>query len=928
MNRAHQDQELGRGRLVERLAHRISDHFRRGSDDSVDKSLVIGLFGEWGSGKSWLLERLKLHFGDERHRLVQRDNGHEGVIVPILFNPWRFEAEEHLIIPMLMKTHDVLSKCALDSTTGEEIKAKADYFLKSALAFASAWKFKIGIPNIGSCEFDPGKGIKAQDSLLKHCKTDDNLNSYYYDFENGLKEVTDKGVHLLFLIDDIDRCLPERAVQMLEAIKLFLDVPECVFVLGIDDEVVERGIRHRYRDYNHDPDGPDYQNGGNGSTEQSAALPPITGMEYLEKIIHLPIRLPLMRKRQVEDFLINRFPTLFETGVEAQLDGRSMAGLHPGEAKKNNQLLELFQQAVPLIPRKLIRAGELLSFLSQLPGNFQPDRLLLARLVLLQLFAPEVFLHLRRVNHHLLINICQWQEAGELSLTGLENKNSPKPAEAKTDPDIWQSEERPLIGKLLAAARNRVNFDPCRVFYGLRTADLPDNLLDYFHLIGEQDGASSALGSSERLSTTALTDQRGFIADLFSEREASWRKSLDMEELQGKALDDKTFAEILAKLDSDQQKSTDLEWLEALSQRLTRAHRHRLLDHLGLWDRLLKQLDTDDIKRRAQVGRTIGRLGDRRPGVTVKRHKSGEPIVYETNSRQHGQPDIDWLAIPASNKQFKMGDEPRVAVEVNDFHISRYPITNAQYRCFIEAGGYEDKSYWPTEAAQNWLKGGEADEELIMAYPEKRREGLREFLAKDNQRQAPRFWNDAKWNNPNHPVVGICWFEAMAFCRWLSRIEFKQVRLPGEEEWEYAARGVQGLDYGWGDEFDHSLGNTEESGLEATTAVGLYPAGKAVGPGPEAKQFGLHDMSGNVWEWTANRWGTSINEPKFTNDNWHDQAKEVREDPQVNELRVLRGGSWVDSRDGCRCSIRGRSIPNDRLNVMGFRVVFSLAAGS
>lgn len=326
------------------------------------------------------------------------------------------------------------------------------------------------------------------------------------------------------------------------------------------------------------------------------------------------------------------------------------------------------------------------------------------------------------------------------------------------------------------------------------------------------------------------------------------------------------------------------------------------------------------IVKRSQAGRTLGQLGDPRPGVTVRDENSALP-------------DIDWQKIPAgsfmmgSNEKNAYEDEkPAHRINLKSFSISRYLVTNAQYGCFIKAGGYANQDYWQTEAAKHWLEGGAADEKLLDTLPEDSREGYRQWLQSDTSRHKPRFWNERKWNNPNHPVVGVSWFEAMVFCCWLSELEKKSVRLPGEEEWEYAARGVNGLQYGWGLEFDKGLGNTEKTGLEGTSTVGLFPAGQAVGPEPESKEFGLYDMSGNVWEWMATCWGDDFSTPKFTYDNWNN--KQTREDPPVNELRVTRGGSWDDGPGGARCSFRYGDHPDFRYFNLGFRVVFSLAADS
>lgn len=148
----------------------------------------------------------------------------------------------------------------------------------------------------------------------------------YYDFENQIQALTGRDgdgpyLNLLFLIDDLDRCLPEKSVQMLESIKLFLDVQGCAFAIALDDEVVERGIAYRYRDY-----GPGNDNRGMeaiayslkpdrfrefcGDREHEAENP-ITGFEYLEKIVQLPVRIPAPDTLQVEQYISSQFPNLF-----------------------------------------------------------------------------------------------------------------------------------------------------------------------------------------------------------------------------------------------------------------------------------------------------------------------------------------------------------------------------------------------------------------------------------------------------------------------------------------------------------------------------------------------------------------------------------------------------------------------------------------
>jgi formylglycine-generating enzyme required for sulfatase activity len=209
---------------------------------------------------------------------------------------------------------------------------------------------------------------------------------------------------------------------------------------------------------------------------------------------------------------------------------------------------------------------------------------------------------------------------------------------------------------------------------------------------------------------------------------------------------------------------------------------------------------------------------------------------------------------------FVMGGEYGFPVQIarleEGFFINRYPVTNAEYRRFVEAGGYGKREYWSDEGWQR-----------------KQREKWTE----------PRYWDHTKWNQPDQPVVGVSWYEAEAYARWAGG------RLPTEVEWEKAARGVDGRQYPWGDGFDPSKCNTRESGIGKTTPVGEY---SAKGDSP----YGAADMAGNVWEWCAD---------------WYDENEDAK---------VLRGGSWSYYRWVARCPYRTGNDPRPRLDLVGFRV--------
>ena len=190
-----------------------------------------------------------------------------------------------------------------------------------------------------------------------------------------------------------------------------------------------------------------------------------------------------------------------------------------------------------------------------------------------------------------------------------------------------------------------------------------------------------------------------------------------------------------------------------------------------------------------------------------------------------------------------------------DYSMDIYPVTNEQYKMFMLANGYGSQEFWSKEG---WA------------------------WKQENQVNGPKYWSDPKWNKVDHPVVGVSYYEAEAYSSWTGK------RLPTEQEWEKAARGTDGREYPWGNDFDKTKCNSKESGIEATTPVTKYPQG--VSP------FGCSDMAGNVWEWCAS---------------WYDQSP---------GQRVIRGGSWYNFPVLLRSSNWGKYTTVNRFNNLGFRL--------
>lgn len=276
---------------------------------------------------------------------------------------------------------------------------------------------------------------------------------------------------------------------------------------------------------------------------------------------------------------------------------------------------------------------------------------------------------------------------------------------------------------------------------------------------------------------------------------------------------------------------------------------------------------------RAEAGRTLSRLGDGRSGVGV------DP--------QTGLPDIAWSAqIPAGHYTigFDEGDAGKKirSVQIGQpYRLARYPVTYAQFQCFVEAEDVHDSHWW---------------------------EGIPE---KEQQ------WGEQAFVYDNHPRERVSWYQAVAFCRWLTAklhrgelppgplvgdVRQYKITLPHEYEWEVAARWpnetMRERAYPWGNEFDAHKANTDEGKVGQTTAVGLYPSGRN-------EALDIYDLSGNVWEWCRNKYRTP------TDDQFDDSG----------DVRVVRGGSWLNDQNYARAGFRFNFVPGFRSNYRGFRVV-------
>ncbi|MFP4582242.1 MAG: NACHT domain-containing protein [Desulfococcaceae bacterium] len=360
---------------------------------------------------------------------------------------------------------------------------------------------------------------------------------------------------------------------------------------------------------------------------------------------------------------------------------------------------------------------------------------------------------------------------------------------------------------------------------------------------------------------------------------------------------------------------------ESADLRRVAEHNRAKLDRIRRW--LVRILEGTDFPamERAVAGRSLGVIGDPRKAVT-------------TLDR------MEFCYVPPG--PFMMGEKGDDEAElhqcdalVEEYWIGRYPVTNAQFSAFVDAGGYEDEGLWgEAKAAGFWSADG--------------------FKGRGDgsARKSPADFG-SPFHLPNHPVVGVTWYEALAFTRWLDRQWRNSGRLPEgfrlrlctEAEWEKASRGgleipaastiVSADESTWGvsqtlemkpnprverrfpwgetentDKPNPEAANYDDTGINTTSAVGAFSLGET--------PFGCRDMSGNVWEWTVSLWGKNVLKPDFTYPYRHDE-KWNNETAGNEILRVVRGGAFFSFVDLVRCAYRFRDYPHSRDGDFGFR---------
>ena len=270
-------------------------------------SFTIGVYGQWGQGKTSMLRQIQ--------QALSEQVDFPPDIVTVWFNPWQYASDEHLIIPFFHTFIAALGRKVATRESGDDpsgFRERVETFLKKLVhvpvALAYGLEGEIKIPLLLKSKFSFDKIIdesrRAEEALKEDDASErlpldpasiDRFESRYYNLLQDLRLAASAfDAKVVVFIDDLDRCLPEKAVQLLEGMKVLLDLPGFVFVIGVAREVIERGIRVRYREL-FKRDGGDY---------------PVMERDYLDKIVQFPVSLPPADPDKLKDHISEKMAEL------------------------------------------------------------------------------------------------------------------------------------------------------------------------------------------------------------------------------------------------------------------------------------------------------------------------------------------------------------------------------------------------------------------------------------------------------------------------------------------------------------------------------------------------------------------------------------------------------------------------------------------
>ncbi len=352
---------------------------------------AVGIFGGWGSGKTTLMRAIE-------SRIKVRED-----VIPVWFNAWRYEREEQLIIPLLDVLREALVKWATDEgedlapdTLANRARRAAAAMGAAARAVASGVSLSARLPG-GFAEATVSlKEMLSDSGAMK--QVEQPASTYHAAFtamadavEGFVKdgETPPPGAKLearrriVVFIDDLDRCLPLNALSVLEAMKLFFDLDGFVFVVGLDQDVIERAIELHYKDRPENEkvgEAPEANGNATASAESRSTRAPITGRDYIKKIFQVPFALPPVDREQLEE-LVEALARAYSLSPVQEGDLRTRVLRHLEfftdqrgiNAREVKRLINAYTLQAKLLSAKLGEAAHADTILALQVMAFRPD---------------------------------------------------------------------------------------------------------------------------------------------------------------------------------------------------------------------------------------------------------------------------------------------------------------------------------------------------------------------------------------------------------------------------------------------------------------------------------------------------------------------------------------------------------------------------
>ena len=446
--------------------------------DSRNTPLTIGIFGSWGAGKTSLMQMIQ-------HRIRETEETKD--YLQVWFDAWKYDKEEQLwralLLQVLVEIREVVTKDpdvkpediqeiedlaaglyrSIEREELGDLKIDWHQLLKGSLETAIHVGVALvpGLNIVQKVMEDVGsKSIKDDPGLLlgaiERAKTKvyidhvQSLEQFQNKFQYLVKNYVHKRGKLVVFIDDLDRCLPEKTISILESLKLFLDVEDCIFILGVDPDVITRAVELKYRSF-----------GSNAADEHTRHQMLINGVRYLEKIIQVPFHLPSIEHEQVKTFV--------ETLIEEQ-------------NWPNVECTNVFAIGLGDNPRQVKRAINTFLLLWELAQQktaaVKPVQL--AKLVVIQNIYPDLYFVLKQ-NPRLLYEIEKYYATPKsLGLRNEADTQASDHAAAFVPPELMAYANDAVLTRLFTAHKDNED--------GLKFSDIkPDDLRSYFTLVGRAD---------------------------------------------------------------------------------------------------------------------------------------------------------------------------------------------------------------------------------------------------------------------------------------------------------------------------------------------------------------------------------------------------------------------------------------------------------